>query len=265
MTKRVVSLIVFAALCVLITWYTLGLSRLFREHFTYSLPHSNYCTVVSIPQPWQMPRVEEGSEIAGEFAGVEGIDTFEFRQIDQHLAIALKSTFEAELQNLVYSKNKYSFDPQNPERLTPISDITWSLGQPRKLSHELIEASPNHFTVRDSDLSFDGHLYHPAGEHLYDYVALSANRQFIAIQSYSGNIPKGGEALFNYVPRWGRFYIEIYQVIGAVFKFRIAGYFLGNRTDLEHNTVWLDNYQLVIDSFPKKDKFVLCDTRRFHE
>jgi len=229
---------------------------------SYSLPTGGACQEVSIPAPWAIPDMDYKWEprplLLPSQAG-----RLQFRQLGTRLAVAATSSQEQYPKQEVYSQNKYSFDPNRPNQLTPITDKEWNGAARLEVGQKSVAELPgSEFAEYGNRLIFQSRRFRPSGDHFPDATQaalLSPNEKWLALQSFDGRVRKGDGAILGPEPIWGTFHLDAVNVQSQKKAFAIKAPFDGATWSFESQTRWISTGQLILDFSERREKFLICD------
>jgi hypothetical protein len=228
------------------------------------------CQTVSFPERWQIKNSNAGV-VTQDGKPYEGMvhpdesDPFEIRRLDGQLAIAIKSSLAANLDEELYSHQKYSLTLRDSVTLSPISDEQWNSAKPLPNDRRYVKVCPvieAHCDAYYQPLSYKNRTFQMSGQHATspEEAALrSWNDKWLALQSYDGSIDKAS----SYLPNSGMFYVDVFNTQTAEKRFTVKIYVTsGGVTGPASPTRWISDSVLLLDIFRDKQKLVLCDASK---
>jgi len=197
---------------------------------------------------------------------------YEFRRAAQGSTELLVGVKEPVVPPVYFAK-KFAFNPSNPARVRPATDLEWEKATPIELSQKSVAKFnyrlPTGVVTEDPlprvpEIEYVGKRFPKRGEFWAraDFGAiLSPDGRWLAIQTYDGKPPPPEhQAARGYLPGEGRFFVDLYEVATARKRVTIRGEFEDiSASEVWQDTAWLMERYLVLQFHIRKEAFVLCD------
>ena len=173
----------------------------------------------------------------------------------------------------VYFAQKFAFNPSNPARVRPATDLEWEKATRIELSQKSVASFktllPTGVVIEDTlpqvpEIEYAGKRFPRRGSFwAYGWAAalLSPDGWWLAIQTYDGKLPPPeNRGLRGYLPGEGRFFVDLCEVATARKRVTIRGEFDNvYASTVWQDTAWLTERCLVLPFHMHMEAFVLCD------